>query len=348
MSRVLRVFALAFLALPVLLSAAIREVSFYCPVPAEQSPVIDGVLDDKCWQAATPYTAVYEYFKANPGPGALKNSFRIVYDAKGFYLGIINYEDNIKGLRKVVTNRDNSELWKDDCAEIYIDPDASGIGFRKFVVNAIGSIADSLRIDGAVMRSDWDGNGWQVKTAINADNWVIEAFFPWADLGKTAKPGDVWMFCHVRYAWASGKFVGTTSSTGGNYASTGNFGYLCFSAPGEAIKTDAVAAKLAPKLSPPWCLGIGSVVLFDNGSGVQQRPLAQMVAEEKATIDNEFKGLEIPAKYAAEHKKLLTEYQKLAGEKELTMQVFRSLNQLSDQVKKFRWKVLLENNFNSK
>ncbi len=334
------------LTLPAILSAAVREVSFYCPVPAAKPPVIDGVLDDVCWQEAAPYSNTYEYFKPNPGPGLLKNTFKIVYDSQGFYLGIVNYESNTKGLRKSVTNRDNPKLWEDDCAELYIDPAAGGIGYRKFVVNSIGAIADSLRIDGAVMRDDWDGSGWQVKTRINPDSWVIEAYFPWADLGQSAKPGDIWMFCHVRYAWASGKFIGTTSSPGGNYTAAGNFGYLCFLGKGEKVNINAAAAKLAAKLSPPWCLAIGETMLIDKGQGIRQESIFKLINEEKQRFNKALSQLNIPKKYTTEHQKLLKEYRTLAGDTAPTVQTYRSMNLLADKAEQFRWKAMLENNFN--
>ena len=72
------------------LSAFVREVSFYCPAPAKIPPVIDGKLDDPCWRDVPEYTASYEYFKSNPGPGKLRNSCRIGYDRRGLYLAVIH------------------------------------------------------------------------------------------------------------------------------------------------------------------------------------------------------------------------------------------------------------------
>ena len=81
------------------------------------------------------------------------------------------------------------------------------------------------RLDTAVVVGEWRGTGWYVKTSIQDDHWIIEGFFPWEDIGRVHEPGEMLRFCHTRYAYSSGKFVGATSSPGGNYASTHSFGY---------------------------------------------------------------------------------------------------------------------------
>ena len=62
----------------------------------------------------------------------------IVYDAKGVYTGIRNWEDQPEKLRQNVTKDFEGALWTDDCGEIYYDPDASGVGYYKFVVREEG------------------------------------------------------------------------------------------------------------------------------------------------------------------------------------------------------------------
>lgn len=181
--------AILICAMPVIaLNAQMRELSFYEVRRTDSAPVIDGKLDDPCWQAADRHHAYYEYFKPNPGPGVLNTEFRMLSDAKGIYLGIVNYEERIREIRKNITDRDNPQLWTDDCAEIYFDPSADSIGYTKFMVNAIATVSDMRRIDNAVSLPEWNGNGWHAAVSINADNWTIEAFLPWADLERPPRP----------------------------------------------------------------------------------------------------------------------------------------------------------------
>lgn len=327
------------------LFANIREVSFYTPVWVDSTPVLDGKLDDKCWQQAPAYTNTYEYFKPNPAAGKLKNTFKIVYNEHGLYLGIINYEKNPEKIRINAKNRDNGNTWLDDCAELFIDSDGQGVGYRKFAVNAGGYFMDILRIDGAVVRDDWNSIGTVFKTKINKDNWVIECFFPWEDLGKKAKEGDVWMFCHIRYAWTSGSFVGTTSSPGGNYSASGNFGYLCFAGK-NPVKPEAITSIFMQRIAPPWCVKINDTLVANHGKGLETAPLKKIIADEKAKVEKLVKIENIPAQYQKEYDKLVAEFKNTAAAKEPSVQTYRTLNALAGKFKTFNWKVKLENQFN--
>ena len=61
------------------------------------------------------------------------------------------------------------------------------------------------------------------------------------------------MFDHVRYAFTSGKFVGSTWAAGGNYQNPSNFGYLYF-VKNEKLSPDAVAKILESAAPAPWML----------------------------------------------------------------------------------------------
>lgn len=335
-----------FLCAATALFANMREVSFYCARSTKTAPVLDGNLNDPCWKNAMDYTSSYEYFKPNPGPGKLKNSVKMVYTEQGLYMGITHYEKNPKAMRVTVTERDGGELWRDDCTEIYIDSDAAGIGWRKFVINSIGTVADIWRIDGAVLRNDWTADGWEVKVRVGKNAWYIESFWPWETLGKKAKSGDIWTFCHVRYAWGTGKFIGTTSSPGGNYAATSNFGFLYFLKEGEKNDVKKLAGLLDRKMTPPWCLGLDQEVLFNVGNGLQQTKLNKMIGEQKARLNKIFSAIKAPVKFAKEDAALRQEYKRTLRDIPESIQLVRSLNELANRAEQFRWKVALENDFN--
>lgn len=267
--------------LTVTLRAQMRAVSFYAVPPVRSEIQIDGRLDEAAWGQAPVHSAYYQYFVPNPPPGKLKTEHRLLYDERGLYLAITNFDEHPEKLRRNVTDRDNSHLWTDDCAEIYIDSYGNGIGYRRFVVNALGTVGDMMRLDGAVTLDEWSGDGWFARVGIEADRWVIEAFFPWADLGKKPEAGDVWMFCHVRYAYTSGSFLGVTSSAGGNYSNTGDFGYLCFQGQVAQASADGVGAMLQQRVAPPWGLVIGEQLVYHVGQGVQTAPLVERIAHEE-------------------------------------------------------------------
>ena len=339
--------AILLLGLPLAALADMREVSFYCVRPTAMPPVIDGRLDDPCWRQAQDFTSTYEYFKPNPGPGKLKNSIRILYSEQGLYMGILHYDKHPEKIRATVTDRDNSRLWTDDCTEIYIDADAAAIGWRKFVVNTLGTVADIWRIDGSVVQEDWTAEGWETKVQVTKEGWTLETFFPWSIFGKRAKPGDIWMYCHVRYAWPDGKFVGTTSSPGGNYCATSNFGYLCFLDEGQKANVQGIAGILKSRLSPPWCIGIDDDVIFNLGDGMQTSSLSLLLERERRRVESALSVQDVPKKLMALQERLRGEFQAIQAEQTPSLQQMRSLNSLAARAENFRWSVQLEKEFNN-
>ena len=315
-----------------------RELSFYEVKPAKTAPVLDGKLDDPAWQDLPRHTRYYEYAKPDPRVGKLKTEFMMTYDAKGLYLGIVNYDKNISKLKKNVTDHDNTNLWTDDCAELYFDPEANSIGFTKFTVNAIGTKADMRRLDAAVTLNDWTGSGWMVKNEIGTDYWTIEAFFPWEDLGKQAAPGDFWMFCHTRYGWADG-FVGVTSAPGGSYLATDKFGYLYFSDGKTKLNPAEIGELLRPRAQVPWCIDLGNELVSRTGDKVKIEPLNEVIQsarEECGLLQLELKALNHPKLQA----------KKSNVPEENTLPVLRMLQSLNNELFELKWQIHLDRNFN--
>ena len=338
-------FAGLLLSMILPIHANMREVSFYCATPAKSIPVIDGKLDEPCWNVPE-YTASYEYFKPNPGPGLLKNSIRMIYNEQGLYIAIIHYDDNPKKARATITDRDNPNLWTDDCTEFYIDPDAAAIGWRKFVINILGSVTDVWRIDSSVYREDWTADGWEMKIHVTDKSWQIENFMPWSVFNKKAKAGDIWTFCHVRYSWGTGKFIGTTSCPGANNNATHNFGYLCFVSENQQVKLDEIAKVLSSRIAPPWCIGMKKEVIFDEGDGLKKSDLNILISNEKKRIKAVLAIKAIPQKFVKQRDALQKEYQTILKTIPLSIQQMRSLSGLAGKAEKFRWAMELDKEFN--
>lgn len=267
-----------------------KNLAFYVADYSKEPPVVDGRLDDKCWKQADECTTYYAYNQPNPEPGTLKTRLQMSWNEQGLFLAIVNYDANMAGIRGKYTARDAPELWQDDCAELYFDPYADAIGYTKFVVNALGTLGDMRRVDAAVVLNEWNASGVQVATQKNADSWNIEMFIPWSDLGLAAVDGSLWRFCHVRYAWSSGKFTGVTSAPGGSYTTPGNFGYLYFA--GKVKPDRSIIAKvLSKKAAPPWSLSIDNGLLIcENGQPVFEE-LSGLISKEQKKMKINFEKL---------------------------------------------------------
>ena len=239
--------------------------------------IADDRLSDNCWEQAPAANTYYEYWKSNPALSPLKTEFRMLYDARGIYIKITNFDDHLDKIRASIVRRDDPSLWTDDSATLYFDPQANGVGFTSFTVNSTGVVSDFKQQDAAVKLNDWSGTDWRAVTHKDKNSWIIEAFFPWTDLGKKASAGDVWMFDHVRYAFTSGKFVGATWAAGGNYQSTSNFGYLYF-VKNEKLSPDAVAKILESAAPAPWMLPLDTTILVHPQPGEMQFTNANAMA----------------------------------------------------------------------
>lgn len=268
-----------FLMIPCVLFCQMRELSFYEVRPRIGKITIDGKLDEDAWKKIPVHQNYYEYWKNNPKPGALKTTYRMVYDETGLYMAVVNYDDNIPALKRTISEYDNGSIWTDDCGEFYFDPAANGIGYTKITINANGAFADMRRMDAAVTLSDWNGIGTLTAASIGKDAWYIEAFFPWEDLNGVPKPGSLWQFCHARFSWTKG-FRGMASSPGGNYNATDKFGYLYFSDGKTALDPARIGALLQTKAAVPWCIPCGEILVSCTGSVLKMDLLAELVKAE--------------------------------------------------------------------
>ena len=273
------IFIAGLLVLPTLLFAQMRELSFYEVRPNTGEITIDGKLNEPVWNQIPVHQNYYVYWVNNPGPGALKTTYRMVYDKKGLYMAIVNYDDNIPALRRTISEYDNGNIWQDDCGEFYFDPAADGIGYTKFTINANGAFADMRRQDAAVVMNDWNGIGTLTAATVEKDAWIIEAFFPWDDLNGVPEAGSLWQFCHTRYSWTKG-FRGMTSSPGGNYNATDKFGYLYFSDGKTKLSPEKIGALLQTKAAVPWCIPSGNVLVSCTGPLLKMDSLPELLKQE--------------------------------------------------------------------
>jgi|GEM_PF-425738 len=263
-------------------NAALRKLAFYGAPPTACTASTEGKLADSCWAQAPESSGYYEYWKPNPAPSILKTRFKMLYNDSGIFLKIINYDDNLNKLRASIIRRDAPRLWTDDCATIYFDPQANGVGFMNFTINSQGVQSDFKRQDTAVTLNDWSAYGWRASTHQTSDAWIIDAYFPWADLGQKASAGDIWMFDPVRYAYSSGKFIGATWAPGGNYELTTNFGYLYFMKDAH-ISSETVAQVLETAAPAPWMLPLDEEILVHPQPGKMKLTTANAMAASRHT-----------------------------------------------------------------
>ena len=327
-------------------AAELHEIYVDFAVKADVDPVLDGKLDDPVWQKAVVHDRFYEYFKPRPNVSPLKSEMRLLYTDKALWMGLTHFEDHPETLKVLSTVRDGVSWWE-DMDEIYIDPFGEAVGYTKLLVNSAGVIGDRRRIDGSVVLWEWSGDAWRAKTHVYDDRWTVELCLPYSDLQMPPDPGkSLWRLCVTRYQWTTGKFVGNTSSPGGNNKDTSAFGYLSFLLPGQRPDAAGIVRALGGNVAAPWCTEVDGKLVFDFGDGVKIESLDKLVAEKRREVDAMFASVDVEGGGP-----LRGEYDKMAAEWAAarnggaTLSDYRAADDALAAIRRFSWKLKLEKEF---
>ena len=140
--------------------------------------VVDGVFNESVWQQATWNTAFTTLGKDTlHGPDT---EFAVAYDENAIYIGIKINEPDMLQLVSKPRGRDDIDIFKDDCVEVFIGPGSQRIWYNQLVVNPDGTLVDyELDQSGVVSRIDWDSLA-QVATNRTDQAWLVELAIPLA------------------------------------------------------------------------------------------------------------------------------------------------------------------------
>jgi hypothetical protein len=119
---------------------------------------------------------------------------------------------------------DDTNVWHDDCIELFLDPQHDHTNYFHFIVNSVGT-----RYDGVGLDRTWSAP-WTAKASRAADAWYVEIAFPFAAL-KAAPPktGTVWGFNLDRERLAGGSLqLYNWADVRGDFHSPKLFGHLWF------------------------------------------------------------------------------------------------------------------------
>ncbi|MCC7493480.1 MAG: family 20 glycosylhydrolase [Fimbriimonadaceae bacterium] len=244
-------------------------------VAVNAAPRVDGQLDDPAWRAAPAIGPLYLLGSSGERPAAA-TLVRAVWTSEQLYLAFECVEPQPAAMVAKVTEPDGP-VYLDDSIEAFLDPEQSGSGYAHLAVNSRGLGFDQRRLGSTLnstwyttrgnQTSDWDPR-WQAAAAVAPPGWTVELAVPFAALGGTPQPGDVWAanFCRERYAqpelstWAP--------LQGETFLQPDQFGRLIFRArpsgqPTVVTRPAAAAATALPLVPRPQQLrrGDGLVTL---------------------------------------------------------------------------------------
>jgi hypothetical protein len=209
---------------PIALQADVETVVQAPPLPlpslpaarAAAAPVLDGKLDDPCWQRAETRSGFVAYQTAEPVKQ--QTTVRVAWDDEALYVAFDCRESLMSALRAAVPadgHETEGQILSDDCVLVYVDTAAKGETCVQFAVNALGAHKSraGLPFDAAARR--------------RADGWSAELRLPFAKLGARPTAGASWGINFYRNQWRLGEFS-AWSCTYGPYTSPKRFGAMTF------------------------------------------------------------------------------------------------------------------------
>ena len=199
-------------------------------------PVIDGKLDDACWQAAErtrPFSVLERedavltglMVQADAKFIAAAATAQVCHDARNLYVAFRVPVPPGMALKANAETR-GGNVWNDDCVELFLDPLRNG-GYYQVLANSKGVSADFSAPPGGGATPGWNSKA-EVKAQRDDAGFTIEMAIPFAALGDAGHaPGTAWAINFTREG-ATGGGLSTWAPVGRIFATPGKFGLLIF------------------------------------------------------------------------------------------------------------------------
>ena len=155
-----------------------------------------GELNNPAWNTAVE-TPVTQYWSGKPAPDGRHFRTKMLWSKTALY---VRFEAN-QSEPLIVSDKPNLKsktlgLWDRDVCEIFIASDKKERNkYFEFEIAPTGEWVDlGIEVTPTERRTDWDyASGMQSAVKIEKDKIVMAIKIEWKALGKTPKPGDVWL-----------------------------------------------------------------------------------------------------------------------------------------------------------
>jgi hypothetical protein len=208
--------------------------------------VIDGLLDEPDWSAATPMNLVLTDTAATP---KYSTTVCVLWDDTYLYVGFDCVDPDVWA---TIDKRDG-ELWDEEVVEVFVDDDCDGRTYLEYEINPLNALVDLYVVNRTGERDqirymiDWNSTGLKHAVSVDGDprqrgtrdrRWTAEWAIPFADFATARnlppRNGDVWRINFYRIERSDRDEYSAWSPTGAiNFHVPARFGAMVFS-------TDAV------------------------------------------------------------------------------------------------------------
>ena len=193
-------------------------------------PVIDGILDDGCWQDFANSGVADEFVKFTENtPAAVKTRVLLTHDGVNLYIAVDCEEPLVEKLSDAPAG-EPVNYHKEDLVEFRFSAPGQGTFFNQLMVAASGRQQHcrfSVEEGGS---KALDTIEWDAATSVAGGHWYLEMAVPFRSLGTASpEPGEKWELNVIRYRYTEGKDISCWSCMFGSAHRNDRAGALVFS-----------------------------------------------------------------------------------------------------------------------
>jgi hypothetical protein len=142
----------------------------------EESPKIDGRLDERLWQEIEPITDFWQYEPENGQPGTERTEVRICYNNHFLYFGVRAFDSEPEKVIARTFERD-ANVDNDDSFTIAIDARNDNRTAVLFDTNVLGTKLDVQYTEAGAYNENWDAI-WYAKGRVDELGYTLEVAIP--------------------------------------------------------------------------------------------------------------------------------------------------------------------------
>ena len=156
---------------------------------AKTVPVIDGLMNDDCWNLVEWTTNFTQSQPAENKPPSQETAFKILYDNDNLYIFIRAYDSEPDKISKIMSRRDN---FSGDFVYVDIDSHFDKQTDFLFAASASGAKSDAAITDDGNNEDDNWNPIWYMKTSVDDKGWCAEMKIPLSQLRFGKKDEQIW------------------------------------------------------------------------------------------------------------------------------------------------------------
>ncbi len=159
-------------------------------IRCNEPPVIDGKLDDKCWNEAALMKDFIQYQPYNAELPKHKTEVKVLYDDQAIYFVAMMYDPHPDSIVRTLAKRDVGPDDNADMVIIVLGPYNDGINTNLFCVSASGVQSD-IKTTSSNDDVNWDAV-WKSEVRKVDSGWVAEVKIPFSELRFSKQEVQTW------------------------------------------------------------------------------------------------------------------------------------------------------------